>query len=172
VRRVAVFVALFLSIALPARAQVQERKLIDRILKPDLSLNNSMQAKQFTVRGNTETKQARTKWFFLRKRSPEKQFADVRSYDAKPFAARDQRFSTAEANLRTRGRIPNVGTPYPVPGYTGVKSAPEREKAVDSFAFAESSRPFLVRGKSQKALSQQDTPMTIDQVRELLNKNK
>ena len=33
-------------------------------------------------------------------------------------------------------------------------------------------RPFLVQGKSQKALSQQDKPLTIDQVRELLNKNK
>jgi hypothetical protein len=33
-------------------------------------------------------------------------------------------------------------------------------------------RPFLVRGKSQKALSAQDRPLSIDDVRELLNKNK
>jgi hypothetical protein len=172
VRFVVVSVALFLSIAAPARAQEQERKLIDRVLKPDMSLNNDMQTKQFTVRNNTETKQARTKWFFLRKRSSEKQFAGVRDYNAKPFTPRHARFATAEANLHTRGRIPNADVAYPVPGYAGVKPLRERDKAVESFAFAEGSRPFLVRGKSQTALSQQDPQLTIDQVRELLNKNK
>jgi hypothetical protein len=33
-------------------------------------------------------------------------------------------------------------------------------------------RPFLAHGKSQKALSAQDRALTIDEVRELLNKNK
>jgi hypothetical protein len=33
-------------------------------------------------------------------------------------------------------------------------------------------RPFLGQGKSQKALHSQDRPLTIDEVRELLNKNK
>jgi hypothetical protein len=33
-------------------------------------------------------------------------------------------------------------------------------------------RPFLGQGKSQKALHAQDRPLTIDEVRELLNKNK
>ena len=32
--------------------------------------------------------------------------------------------------------------------------------------------PFLGQGKSQKALHAQDRPLTIDEVRELLNKNK
>jgi hypothetical protein len=31
---------------------------------------------------------------------------------------------------------------------------------------------FREQGKSQKSLDQQNPPMTIDQVRELLNKNK
>ena len=33
-------------------------------------------------------------------------------------------------------------------------------------------RPFLGQGKSQKALHAQERPLTIDEVRELLNKNK
>ena len=40
-----------------------------------------------------------------------------------------------------------------------------------SHSFA-GNRPFLGQGKSQKALSAQDRPLTIEQVRELLNKNK
>ena len=53
----------------------------------------------------------------------------------------------------------------------GARVAPEsgRSVAVGSFA---GNRPFLGRGKSQKALSARDTPLTIEQVRELLNKNK
>jgi hypothetical protein len=33
-------------------------------------------------------------------------------------------------------------------------------------------RPFLDRGKSQKSLDAHDKPLTIEQVRELLNKSK
>jgi hypothetical protein len=33
-------------------------------------------------------------------------------------------------------------------------------------------RPFLGKGKSQKALQAQNKPLTIEQVRELLNKSK
>ena len=47
--------------------------------------------------------------------------------------------------------------------------ATERTYPVSEFS---GTRPFLVRGKSQKALSQQDRPLSIDEVRELLNKNK
>ena len=43
-------------------------------------------------------------------------------------------------------------------------SAPVREYA--------STRLFLDKGKSQKALHAQDKPLTIEQVRELLNKSK
>jgi hypothetical protein len=33
-------------------------------------------------------------------------------------------------------------------------------------------RPFLAQGKSQKSLHAHDQPLTIDEVRQLLNKNK
>ena len=43
-------------------------------------------------------------------------------------------------------------------------SAPIREYA--------DNRPFLRKGKSQNSLHAQDKPLTIEQVRELLNKSK
>ena len=49
--------------------------------------------------------------------------------------------------------------------------APENGSSLPAAPFA-GNRPFLGRGKSQEALSARDTPLTIDQVRELLNKNK
>ena len=53
----------------------------------------------------------------------------------------------------------------------GTRVAPENGSNLAAAPFA-GNRPFLGRGKSQKALSARDTPLTIEQVRELLNKNK
>src|ERR1022692_4651115 len=53
----------------------------------------------------------------------------------------------------------------------GVRRAADGDKKVNGRDFA-GNRPFLGQGKSQKALSTQDKPLTIEQVRELLNKNK
>jgi hypothetical protein len=52
-----------------------------------------------------------------------------------------------------------------------VRNASDSDKKNSVAAFS-GNRPFLDKGKSQKALSQHDTPLTIEQVRELLNKNK
>ena len=57
-----------------AHAQQQEQKLLDRLLKPEMSLENSAQGKQFTAGGATIGKQARTKSFYVRYRRAEKQF--------------------------------------------------------------------------------------------------
>ena len=54
---------------------------------------------------------------------------------------------------------------------SGVRDAPQAGKKIASRAYA-GTRPFLDEGKSQKSLNQQNAPLTIDQVRELLNKNK
>ena len=51
------------------------------------------------------------------------------------------------------------------------RDLPQSDKKVPSRAYAEN-RPFLDQGKSQKSLNRQNAPLTIDQVRELLNKNK
>ena len=56
-------------------------------------------------------------------------------------------------------------------GALSVRDMPGSGKKVASSEFT-GSRPFLDKGKSQKAISQHDTPLTIEQVRELLNKNK
>src|SRR5581483_7104784 len=52
-----------------------------------------------------------------------------------------------------------------------LRSAPDSDKKRPSRAYAQS-RPFLGEGKSQKSLNRQNAPLTIEQVRELLNKNK
>ena len=60
---------------------------------------------------------------------------------------------------------------YPTRTARGPRDAPQSDKKVASRSYAEN-RPFLDQGKSQKSLNRKNAPLTIEQVRELLNKNK
>ena len=143
---------------------------MERLLKPDMSLQNSVQEKQFVPRGSTTTKQARTKEFYVRERKPEKSFF-TRLFGAKSFSTKNSRYESMQANTATRTRIAKADVPYATAAYRGVDAARESDKTVEVSEYS-GTRSFLIEGKSQKALSQQDRPLTIDEVRELLNKNK
>ena len=52
-----------------------------------------------------------------------------------------------------------------------IKTANESNKAQSSRDYS-GNRPYLEKGKSQKFLNRKNKPMTIDEVRDLLNKNK
>ena len=154
-----------------ANAQEQDRKLLDRLLKPDTTLQNASQNKQFVPGGSNVSKQARTKSFYIPERRPEKQFFLSRLFGTKKYETHGSRFEKQQANLTTRSQLTKVDVPYSTPAYAGVKTSADSDKTVDASEFRDQ-RPFLVQGKSQKALSRQDRPLTIEQVRELLNKNK
>ena len=143
---------------------------MDRLLKPDMSLQNSVGEKQFVARGSTTTKQARTKEFYVRERKPEKSFF-TRLFGTKNFNTKNARDQEMQASIATRTRIAKVDTPYTTAAYRDVETARESDKAVEVSEYG-GTRPFLIQGKSQKALSQKDRPLSIDEVRELLNKNK
>ena len=152
-------------------AQVQDKKLIDRLLEPDMSLQNSAQNKKFTVEGATKTKQAPTKSFYVAARPREKEFKGTRSFFTKIFGTRRSRYGDTQANLKTRSTIATPEIPLTTSAYASVPPAYPTKRTYEVSEFP-GTRPFLARGKSQKALSAQDRPLTIDQVRDLLNKNK
>ncbi|MEO5720740.1 MAG: hypothetical protein ABIR71_04620 [Chthoniobacterales bacterium] len=166
------FIALLLFAgASSSSAQVQEKKLIDRILEPDMSLQNNAQDKKFTISGTTKTKEAPTKSFYVAERPREKMFQGTRSFFTKIFGTRKARYGEEKANLQTRGKLATPQLPVTSSAYAAMPPARGNNQTYAVSEFPET-RPFLVRGKSQKALSQQDHPLTIDQVRELLNKTK
>lgn len=171
-RTLSIFAALLVAGPSLAHAQVQEKKLIDRLLEPDMSLQNNAQNKQFAASGSTASnRQAPTKSYYVAERPREKQFQGTRNFFTKIFATRRSRYNDTHANMQTRGKIATPQIPASVSAYAAAKPAlaTNRTYAVSEFP---GTRPFLVRGKSQKALSQQDRPLSIDEVRELLNKNK
>jgi hypothetical protein len=156
-------------------AQNQERKLIDRILKPNMALANSAQNKKFTnTRVASFDKPVSLRPFYSPRNTAPKTFPEERVFTPRQFAARHFRAGDSTANISSRSQLKNSDTMIATPAATaGTRVAPEgttsRTTPVRDYA---GTRPFLDQGKSQKSLSARNEPLTIEQVRELLNKSK
>ncbi len=165
------FAFLFLALSLSAaHAQEQERKLVDRLLKPDTELQNSAQNKKFVAAGTSIDKKAIVSSFSFEEKPLVKEFGAEREFFTKRFAALHFRDGEIAAMVQARTQLAkpaNINSSRAL----SLRDAWGSERKVPSFRFA-GARPFLDRGKSQKAISQYDTPLTIEQVRELLNRNK
>ncbi|HEY0369700.1 MAG TPA: hypothetical protein VGC85_08900, partial [Chthoniobacterales bacterium] len=153
-----------------AHAQQQERKLLDRLLKPDMSLQNDAQGKQFQASGNILTNSVPTKRFWFFHRSAERQFATNKQVTATSYATNSARVAKQQADTSTRTTSTKVDQPYSTTAFV-TRDAPGTGKSVATAQDGEA-KPFLGRGKSQKSLDTPQRPLTIDEVRELLNKNK
>jgi hypothetical protein len=153
------------------RAQDQERKLVDRLLKPDMSLQNSDQKKKFTADSTSINKKASVRAFYVEKKSDSKQFSGTREFSTRQFNSRPYGGSRGAPENSSQQTMGNSRRAYPTQSAPASRNAPQSDKKASSRAYAEN-RPFLDQGKSQKAFNRQNTPLTIDQVRELLNKNK
>ena len=157
-------------LASAAPAQDQERKLVDRLLKPDMTLQSPDQNKQFVADKTLVDKRAPVSTFYLQKKSNGRNFGGTRDFSTQPFS--NQRSSPAQgktANLSSRTTPP--ASTYATASLTEVNRARDADKRKGTRDYP-GQRPFLEQGKSQKSLSRQNTPLTIEQVRELLNKNK
>jgi hypothetical protein len=166
-----IIISLVLSAgATAARAQEQEAKLVDRILRPNMSLINSAQGKQFGAAGTLVAKKVPTRNFWTRDRSPVKSFATGTASSPGQFATRRFGARDETANISARSQLP-TDMVFVASTAHSTRVAPENGRNLTMAPFP-GSRPFSGRGKSQTALSARDTPLTIEQVRELLNKNK
>jgi len=151
-------------------AQEQESKLVDRLLRPNMSLVNSAQDKQFGAASTYATRNAPSKSVYLPERRIEKSFTARSAYSSKQLSARHFRGESDVANIATRSQPTHETVPVSSAA-DSTRVAPESAQRLSTVAYP-GNRPFLGQGKSQKALSARDTPLTIEQVRELLNKNK
>lgn len=155
-----------------AHGQEQEKKLLDRLLKPDTTLTNHMQTKQFAVGQTAASKEVPAKQFYVPAAPAQKEFGGMRSFVAKIFGTgrsrHEHRQAILPAGTNTTGKkiARDAGAKFAAAG----RSA-EYEKVVATTNFP-GTKPFRGEGKSQKRLSTENPPMTIDQVRELLNRNR
>jgi hypothetical protein len=163
--RRSLLVLVFLALATAGYAQEQERKLVDRLLSPNTKLANSDQNKKFKGGSEAPTRSAATKSFYVSEKHLSKTFVADRTAPTTSFRTRN--YSTQAATVPTlsptRSYQPKQARDISPSAYS------TKKYATRDFA---GNRPFLGQGKSQKALHAQDRPLTIDEVRELLNKNK
>ncbi|MDQ3545269.1 MAG: hypothetical protein M3429_01930 [Verrucomicrobiota bacterium] len=156
--------------AVSVRAQEQENKLVDRLLKPDMTLANSAQHKQFNGTGTTPVdKKFEAKSFYAGNEKTTKSFSGEKDFSAKGFQT--GKFGRAEKGANAEGEPTYARTKFATGESSLVRSAAGSDKVMPTRASAES-RPFLAKGTRQEILNQQNQPLTIDQIRELLNKSK
>jgi hypothetical protein len=153
------------------RGQDQERKLVDRLLKPDMTLQNDAQHKKFVADGSSINKRATVGTFYLQKKSNQKSFSGTGQFSTQEFNSQSFHSKRSAFNVTSQQATGNSRSAYANKSAGGVRDASQSGKKVPVRAYAEN-RPFLDEGKSQKSLNRQNAPLTIEQVRELLNKNK
>jgi hypothetical protein len=150
-------------------AQQQEPSLVDRLLRPDMELQNNAQGKRFVVGSAIVQRRSSVGTFLLQPNRVEKSFADTPTLTTREYPSRST--SVGRTVSSTQYRSANIRGPVESSPVRDIHRANVSLEANVSRIFADQHQ-FREQGKSQKSLDRQNPPMTIDQVRELLNKNK
>jgi hypothetical protein len=162
-------------------AQEQEKTLEQRLLgKPDEKAFDLRQGSTFG-RQSFVTGTARVKNFYFTQKFAPKDY-DTRAYGGtKSSWFGNFKFSTREAGTKGNYEIPNA-TKKADTKTLPVSDARENSKTMSTTAYAKRDRPYLgpeanrlhrtVPANGQVGWTGDLRPMTIDDVRELLNKNK
>jgi hypothetical protein len=162
--------ALCLAGLCPLHAQDQEGKLMNRLLRPNTALSNDAQNKKFTASDHaTVDKHARVSTFYMAKKENPKTYSNTRSFSARQFDS--QAFNTSGTGnslLAARSTVTTGAYATPKARASVQLRDANKQSATGDYA---GNRPYLEKGKSQKSLDRKNAPMTIEQVRELLNKS-
>ena len=154
------------------RAQDQEKRLVDRLLKPDMALQNDAQNKKFIGDGSASmNKRANLGTFYVHQKPRSKDFSGTRDFSTTQFYSQTYRGGRTAHEVSSQQTVANSKAAYANQTARGVSDASQSGKKVASRSYA-GNRPFLDQGTNQKSLNRKNEPLTIEQVRELLNKNK
>jgi len=136
-----------------------------------MTLQSSEQKKKFIADRTSMNKKATVDTFYVEKKSKSKTFLGTRELSTQQFNSKTFHGSRSAFQNSSRQAMGDSRLAYPTQSARGPRDAPQSDKRLGTRAYAEN-QPFLDQGKSQKSLNRQNAPLTIDQVRELLNKNK
>lgn len=154
------------------QAQDQEKKLLDRLLKPNMALQNDAQNKKFVGDGSVSiNKRAHIGSFYFHQKPSSKKYSGTRDFSTSQFYSQTYRGRHAAYEVSSQQTLAHSKSSYANQTAHSVRDAPQAGKKVASSAYT-GNRPFLGQGTNQKSLNSHNEPLTIEQVRELLNKNK
>jgi hypothetical protein len=168
--RYSILIAVILLSGTVARAQETEAR-IQKILHPDTNSTSHLTEKSYYGgKSFQQTGPAYTKNFYYTEHYSPKEFTTRSYYGATPYST--GKFATHAANTKGEYEIPNAAKK------ADTKTAETKESSDSRKGYSTrdySTREYRDRGKSQEILDLQKKdlkPMSIDQVREMLNKNK
>ena len=137
-----------------------------------MTLQNDAQNKKFVGNGSVPiNKRANVGTFYVHQKPRSKGFSGTRDFSTSQFYSQTYHGGRTAHEASSQQAVGNSKAAYANQTARGVRDAPQSGKKVASRAYA-GNRPFLDEGKSQKSLNRHNDPLTIEQVRELLNKNK
>lgn len=152
-------------------AQERGDKLLDRLLRPNLSMTNPAQNKTFAAGSASLEQRVQNKTFHAPEELAMDSFGGTRTLSPREFAVRHFRIGDSTVAAARQSQFANAATVQVVSAASVNHAASENGHSLSAAPSADN-RPFLGQGKSQRALRAYDRPLTIEQVRELLNKNK
>lgn len=154
-----------------ARAQQQESGLYQRIMHPDMGMTYNPANKRFAGHRAAQGKTASTRSFAFGRAARVKSyraggFNGSRDYRANHFSRADRSAAAGRKGFAETDRAFSTRA-------VDTREARDARKALPVPA-SDRARAFLVPGKRQGALDEQSRarPMSIDEVRELLNKSR
>ncbi len=187
VRIVPLLLISLLTLTASAIGQVQEQKLwqrLDRKLTDETVQKMEFDTRQASFSGGRtfNSKSANTKSFHYKQKASPGEFRSKTFAGSKSAWMGDFKFSTRKANTSGKYEIPNL-TRKADTKTVEVADARESNKSMPGREYSKSHRPYLGREaeKMKKAINPGQEPagwtgdlqeMTIDDIRELLNKNK
>ena len=135
-----------------------------------MELQNNAQGKKFATNSAAIEHRGTVGTFFLEPNLRQKSFEDVRSLNAKEYRSRSFNGGSSTSTV-SQNRSAHISAPVETSSFRGASNAHDANNTVSGRNYADQ-HPFREEGKSQKSLDRQNPPLTIEQVRELLNKNK
>ena len=137
-----------------------------------MALQNDAQNKKFIGDGSASiNKRASVGAFYVHQKPRSKNYSGTRDFSTTQFYFQTYRGGHNAYEVSSQQTLTNSKSTYASQTARGVRDAPQSGKKVASRAYP-GNRPFLNQGTNQKSLNRQNEPLTIEQVRELLNKNK
>ena len=146
---------------------------MNRLLRPDMNLGNEAQNKKFTVNDKASLdRHAHVSTFYLQQKPGPGAYKNTPEYSTGQFSQRSYDQVKPVSSLGD-ARSSLTDRKYDTPSArVSVDLRDEHRTAASADSAFAGNRPFLEKGKSQKALNRKNKPMSIDDIRELLNKNK
>ena len=166
-----------LAVPLAARAQSGQEKIVQEKLERSGTLEYTPAGKSFSTDATFGGKQATVRPFGFMGRTANSKAGDgayrPRTFNDGRASFRTDNFAVQKATAADRQALPQADRAFATRS-VDVREDRAASRALDSRAYVNSEKPYLVPGKRQEIFDdlRKKKNLTVDQVREILNKNR